>query len=909
MKNTKMKHIRRLAGNLPGVVLWLAVLPVAAFGQEAGTVYIGNSLTVPNGGPDGLPPLVILGEYSPAGPLASSTVTLPTGTVQDVKFYGQDYSFTLYALSLVTNGPNPNEQTFTVVASESFSGSASTLGIQTLPVSGFLVNAGDFLAFAGAGPYYPQNPNDATNSDAAYEDSSNPGSFIATPPGGPGSVFTVGLNPDPSANYEYIPDYFGNQGRNYGIGVDVSLGCGISIDCPNNIVATTSSNSLVVAFSVNARDSCSTNFTLISEPPSGTEFALGTTTVTNTVTDSLGNSNTCSFSVTVLPRAAGCVPPPSGLVNWWPGEGNAVDSVGGNNGTLEGGVTYTNGDVGQAFNFDGASGFISTASLITNPQTFTLSLWFRTTTTQGGVLISFDESQTSVAPNSGYYDRNIYMDNIGALHFGFWNPGPLQINSAAGYNDNNWHWAVGSLSASTGLSFYLDGVLVENNPAANVAAIYNGWWRIGECDLDNWPFHPSSVYFKGEIDEVAIFNRVLSPAEVYAIYAAGSAGMCSGQPYAATATATATVVDDFVVGVTITDGGSGYTNTPTVSIIGGGGSGAQAVAVVSNGVVIAVNILDAGSGYTNPPVIVIAPPFLPQPMAATATATLVNDFVVGATVTDGGFGYTNTPTVTIIGGGGSGAQAVAVVSNGVVIAVNILDAGSGYTNPPVIVIAPPFLPQPTLCIAAMSLLSFTNLAVGTNYQLQSFSAGTWSDMGAAFTAAGSAFTQYVPGTASANSYRLAATPVPSQAYATAQLDNGFMVGTTVTSGGSGYATIPAVSITGGGGNGAEAVAVVSNGVVIAVDVMDAGYGYTNAPAIIIAPPPPPATALWPTVTQAMELDLGSLWPYGNYQLEFSPVAGGVWSNLGLPFTSTSSTSTQSVNVSGNAGFFRLAYVP
>jgi len=227
------------------------------------------------------------------------------------------------------------------------------------------------------------------------------------------------------------------------------------------------------------------------------------------------------------PALYGCVPPPSNLAYWWQGEGNAIDSVSGNNGTLEGGVTYTNGEVGQAFNFDGVSGFISTSLLITNPQIFTLSLWFRTATTQGGVLISFHENQTSVAPNSGYYDRNIYMDNTGALHFGFWNPGPVQINSAAGYNDNHWHFAVGSLSASTGLTFYVDGVLVGNNPAAKLAQIYNGYWRIGECDLDNWPPpQPSSVYFNGQIDEVAIFNRVLSPLEVYVIYAAGSAGMC-----------------------------------------------------------------------------------------------------------------------------------------------------------------------------------------------------------------------------------------------------------------------------------------------------------------------------------------------------------------------------------------------
>jgi hypothetical protein len=120
------------------------------------------------------------------------------------------------------------------------------------------------------------------------------------------------------------------------------------------------------------------------------------------------------------------------------------------------------------------------------------------------------------------------MDDTGALHFGVWtgNPAPQQINSAAGYNDNNWHYAVGSLSPSTGLSLYVDGVLAGNNPAATSAASYDGYWRIGEDNLVNWPFQPSSYYFQGQIDEVAIFDRPLSPGEVYAIGAAGSAGMC-----------------------------------------------------------------------------------------------------------------------------------------------------------------------------------------------------------------------------------------------------------------------------------------------------------------------------------------------------------------------------------------------
>jgi len=201
-----------------------AVAAFIATPAQAGTQYVGNSLAAPpSGGSDGVPPFVILGEYNSAGPSATSSVTLPTGTVQDVDFYGDNYNFTLYALSLVGSNPGANEQTFQVVASETFSGSLAT-GDHTLAVSpGFNVTAGDLLAFAGIGPYYPQVPNDAANSDATYEDPIPGGDFIATPPGGAGTQFTVGANPDPGATYQYVSDVFQNQGRTYSIGVDVSV--------------------------------------------------------------------------------------------------------------------------------------------------------------------------------------------------------------------------------------------------------------------------------------------------------------------------------------------------------------------------------------------------------------------------------------------------------------------------------------------------------------------------------------------------------------------------------------------------------------------------------------------------------------------------------------------------------------
>jgi len=84
------------------------------------------------------------------------------------------------------------------------------------------------------------------------------------------------------------------------------------------------------------------------------------------------------------------------------------------------------------------------------------------------------------------------------------------------------------------------------------------------------------------------------------------------------ATGTATLTGNFVTGITIFDGGSGYTNTPVVRLIGGGGSGAEAFAVVSNGTLISITVTNAGYGYTNAPVVVIDPPFIFSPVLGIA---------------------------------------------------------------------------------------------------------------------------------------------------------------------------------------------------------------------------------------------------------------------------------------------------
>ena len=240
----------------------------------------------------------------------------------------------------------------------------------------------------------------------------------------------------------------------------------------------------------------------------------------------------------------------------------------------------------------------------------------------------------------------------------------------------------------------------------------------------------SSGSFCGYLDNLRFYIRGLSDGEVKALYDYES----TSQPLnARIASATAQVVNGFVVGATITDGGYGYVSNPVVTIIGGGGTGAKATATQFNGVVTSITITNPGIGYTSAPTITIAPPPFP-PRKATSTAQIVNGFVVGTKVTDGGFGYDSPPTVLLVGGGGSGATAVATVANGVVNAITITNPGTGYTSVPIVRIAsPPFAPK--LGIETSKVYVRMSVVLGRKYQLEaSTDLNTWTSTGPAFIA-------------------------------------------------------------------------------------------------------------------------------------------------------------------------------
>jgi hypothetical protein len=289
------------------------------------------------------------------------------------------------------------------------------------------------------------------------------------------------------------------------------------------------------------------------------------------------------------------------------------------------------------------------------------------------------------------------------------------------------------------------------------------------------------------------------------------------------------------------------------------------------------------------------------PQLATATAIVTNGFVVAVTISDPGAGYTNTPSVYFVGGGGSGAQAVATVSNGIVTGITVMNAGFGYTNPPIVAVTPPY--PLTLGVGKATCLVFTNLATGTNYQLQVSQSGIWENLGLPFTAQTGNYSQYFDGGINASLYRLVALPIPSGATAMAVLDYDFVIGATINDPGSGYVTVPGVQFAGGGGSGAAGTATLNSGAVTAITITNAGSGYTSPPTIQIDPPPVPS--LMPTPAPAFRVDSVGLTAALTYQLQASTDLVR-WTNYGAAFTATAITNSQYLNVDAGSKFFRLS---
>jgi len=161
-----------------------------------------------------------------------------------------------------------------------------------------------------------------------------------------------------------------------------------------------------------------------------------------------------------------------------------------------------------------------------------------------------------------------------------------------------------------------------------------------------------------------------------------------------------------IIGVAISDGGSGYKEPPLLTFVDGcdNGYGAGGYAVIENGKVVKVVMTDGGQEYipntTETDIDGNVKEVIPDPNGnydgEVSYITSLSDLVVENT----GFGYEETDTVTI-----EGSEVELDIRDGRIVGANIINAGSGYTSIPEVIIN-----SDTGCIAKLSpVLQFTRV--------------------------------------------------------------------------------------------------------------------------------------------------------------------------------------------------------
>jgi uncharacterized protein (TIGR03437 family) len=255
----------------------------------------------------------------------------------------------------------------------------------------------------------------------------------------------------------------------------------------------------------------SANFTVVNATTITATVPAGA--VTGAITISKPNCPDAQTSVFTVTTTGGgnCIQPPGGMVGWWPGDDNANDIQGPNNGTLQNGATFAAGQVGQAFSFDGTDDYVST-NLDAQPSVMPSTTWDAWVFPTRVNLPSVRQGIMSI--DTGGFARSVLIE-MGTANFGVftgagvWQPAPVTLNQ--------WqHIAV--VYTPTGIRFYKNGVEFVFSGGANTIA------TTGRFQIGRFPGFPQ--YFQGRIDEVEVFNRALSQAEIQAIFNAGSAGKC-----------------------------------------------------------------------------------------------------------------------------------------------------------------------------------------------------------------------------------------------------------------------------------------------------------------------------------------------------------------------------------------------
>jgi len=223
-------------------------------------------------------------------------------------------------------------------------------------------------------------------------------------------------------------------------------------------------------------------------------------------------------------------------VGIWSFEGSGttvVDSSGyGNDGTLVGGVTRQNEDTcglqfGSCLEFDGGSGYVAIQNLHYDTagaiSEITACAWFKTSFQGGGsnsnwAFVDFDRSE--------YFNFFIRGDN-GRLGFSTRGDGGGidDFYSNVALNDDNWHFGCGVYDGIDKI-LYADGErdAEKLNPHSgqNLGSGATRYGFIGDgSEASSFNGGRNNIYYDGFMDQVAVYERAFSIAEIQRLYVEG----------------------------------------------------------------------------------------------------------------------------------------------------------------------------------------------------------------------------------------------------------------------------------------------------------------------------------------------------------------------------------------------------
>ena len=171
----------------------------------------------------------------------------------------------------------------------------------------------------------------------------------------------------------------------------------------------------------------------------------------------------------------------------------------------------------QAITTDGSTGWAETTVEYTNPETFTVLVWLKTSSAEGAI-VGFASSQNPTTGTPTDHDRQLWIDPSGKLVWGIYDAAVDELTSTSAVDTGSWVFAAASVG-SRGTALYVNGTKVASSSSVTAAQSYSGWWSVGYASLAGWTDIPTSYYFNGSIAQLAIIPAQLSATQVSNLYA------------------------------------------------------------------------------------------------------------------------------------------------------------------------------------------------------------------------------------------------------------------------------------------------------------------------------------------------------------------------------------------------------